>query len=112
MLSIFTAERLLTKAKSAPVLIVSCYLLVSPPLHLSLVVADVISFLAFSQVGNPSELLVVVHELVFSTNAVHGIFDRRTTGSDASQHSISLKDVITIKSHVGSPFLCIICAKK
>lgn len=55
-------------------MILSCYLLVPPPLHLSLVVADIISFMAFSQVRNTAELLVVVHELVFSTNAVHSIF--------------------------------------
>lgn len=61
------------KPKSA-LMILSCYLLVSPPLHLGLVVADIISFLAFSQVRNTAELLVVVHELVFSTNAVHSIF--------------------------------------
>lgn len=49
------------------------YLLVSPPLHLSLVGADIISLLAFSQVRNTAELLVVVHELVFTPNTVHGI---------------------------------------
>lgn len=61
-------------SKPKKVMILSCYLLVSPPLHLSLVIADIISFLAFNQVRNTAELLVVVHELVFSTNTVHSIF--------------------------------------
>lgn len=62
-----------------------CYLLVSPPLHLRLVVADIISLLAFGQVRNTAELLVVVHELVLSPNAVHSLCgwrerERRHTG--------------------------------
>lgn len=61
-------------SKPKKVMILSCYLLVSPPLHLSLVIADIISFLAFNQVRNTAELLVVVHELVFSSNTVHSIF--------------------------------------
>lgn len=52
---------------------VVCYLLVSPPLHLSLVVADIISLLAFGQVRNTAELLVVVHELVLTPNTVHSL---------------------------------------
>lgn len=52
------------------------YILVSPPLHLCLVVADVISLLAGSQVRNTAELLVVVYGLVFNPNAVHKIWIR------------------------------------
>lgn len=48
-------------------------LLVSPPLHLSLVVAGVVALLALSQVGNTPELLVVVHELVLGPDAVNNI---------------------------------------
>lgn len=46
---------------------------VSPPLHLSLVVADIISLLALRQVGDTAELLVVVDGLVVSPNAVNNI---------------------------------------
>lgn len=46
-------------------------LLVSPPLHLSLVVADEVSLLALRQVGDTAELLVVIHRLVVGSDAVH-----------------------------------------
>lgn len=49
------------------------FLLVSPPLHLSLIVAGIVSLLALGQVRNTTELLVVVHGLVFNTKAVNSI---------------------------------------
>lgn len=58
-----------------------CYLLVSPPLHLCLVVAGVISLVALRQVRNTTELLVVVHDLVFSPNTVNSIWAKEGKGS-------------------------------
>lgn len=55
------------------------YLLVSPPLHLCLIVAEVISLLALGQVWDTAEFLVVVHGPVFSPNAVHNIWMREET---------------------------------
>lgn len=49
------------------------YSLVSPPLHLRLIVAHIISLLALRQVGNTPELLVIVDQLVVAPNAVNSI---------------------------------------
>ena len=55
-------------------LILTSYSLVSPPLHLSLIVAEIISLLALCQVRDTAELLVVVDQLVITPNAVNGIW--------------------------------------
>lgn len=47
------------------------HLLVSPPLHLCLIVAEIISLLALSQVRDTAELLVVVDRPVISPDAVN-----------------------------------------
>ena len=60
-------------------LCLASYLLVSPPLHLRLVVAEVISLLALGQVWDTPELLVEVYGLVFSPDAVHDIWMRDET---------------------------------
>lgn len=54
--------------------VIVLYSLVSPPLHLRLIVADIISLLAVRQVRNTTKLLVIVDRLVFVPNAVDGIF--------------------------------------
>ena len=65
--------------KSEGLDVVLLYSLVSPPLHLCLIVADVVPLLALSQVRNAAELLVVINQLVFRPNAVNGICMRKET---------------------------------
>lgn len=44
-------------------------ILVSPPLHLSLIIAQIISFLALSQLRNTAKLLMIVVGLLIALDA-------------------------------------------